>query len=840
MSNPTRSPHRRRPARVLGAAFACMALGTLCAPSSAPAQSVEAGCGASPLQLTRVQGEPGSIGLSITFTNRTAGDVTFTTTTIDPTFGTGGSFNTVLGGGGLGRSLAFVVQTESLPSGTGTVTVQLTSSATGPAVIGSCQYTFTILPAGTDTDGDSLFDAWESSGVDVDLNGSIDVTLPGASAQRRDLFVEADCMVSDANMNGSLGDAVDHTHCPIEGAVQDVVQAFANAPVNNPDGTRGIQLHVDTGALYGAGVIKSVNGTGGVVGTYGDLGGGNQIAEAGNEVIDFDGAVGDPGVSIYTLKATNFDARREAIYRYMIFGHQNNARATSFDCTSGWAEGIPGNDFMVTLGGLRDAAGALCWGGDANGFSVGSRAQQAGTLMHEFGHVLGLGHGGVDGVNTKPNYLSVMNYAMQQCSVTMVPGAGLPGGCDFSRIDLPDLNESGLDECAGIGPVLALGPVDWNGDMTNQGLTCANMANIAPIDINGDDVCVKPGPNGTLETTPTADDVVVGAEIHDGPDLGCDTMATGDDAQENAVGAAQPAPLAGAEDWNNLFYAYRTLPVYAPGISDPPLEESTPETLERARTLLAVMTEPIVGVVKTGPAEASPGEVITYTLKVTNTGHGPAIDAVLTDTLPDGSTVDFALGTLPAGGEVVKTVTYTVPINGGPGLVENRAAVSFTDLTSSAGSASGSASTDVVAPLNVVTSKVVGKGAGKSRVRVTGAFLTFPPGDVFSTAAGLTVRIRDAFNLDQQHTWLASECRAGERGRFLCRSADRTASARITPLPAAPGQYKFEIELRRRTIAAPFIGPLQVDLTHDTSLHRRGTIDQCKPTIGSTFLCRTL
>ena len=321
-----------------------------------------------------------------------------------------------------------------------------------------------------DTDGDSLLNDWELNGINVDGDTDIDIDLPGMGAApgRKDLFLEIDCLF-----------AADHTHCPLPGAIQDTVQAFANAPVPNVDGSTGVQLHVDVGNLYGQALNTATNvprtapGVGGMRGSFGNFGGGgDQINETSNTVVDWDGATGRAGTDFFTLK--DFDENRDRFFRYALFAHQTNYRAATDDCTSGWAKGIPGVNFIVSLGGA-DAAGNACWGTDAGGRSVGTRAEQAGTLMHEFGHTIGLQHGGGDGDNTKPNYLSVMNYTFQDCSVTAVP-AVLPGGCDYSRISLPTLNETlppGLDECAGIGPVLGLGGVDWDGVGGLTGATCA-------------------------------------------------------------------------------------------------------------------------------------------------------------------------------------------------------------------------------------------------------------------------------------------------------------------------------------------------------------------------------
>jgi hypothetical protein len=64
--------------------------------------------------------------------------------------------------------------------------------------------------------------------------------------------------------------------------------------------------------------------------------------------------------------------------------------------------------------------------------------------MHEFGHSLGLHHGGRNDDQFKPNYLSVMNYLFQ------MRGRVNDRPLDYSRFALPPLNENALVESAGI------------------------------------------------------------------------------------------------------------------------------------------------------------------------------------------------------------------------------------------------------------------------------------------------------------------------------------------------------------------------------------------------------
>lgn len=510
-------------------------------------------------------------------------------------------------------------------------------------------YTSNLAPTDVDADGDSLPDVWERYGADTDGDGTIDVDLRalGANADRADLFLELDCLTRyDAT------GAVEHTHCPVQNAVERVARAFADAPVANRDGTTGVQLHVDTGALHGAGVVFPVAGAGGVTATYGDLsmgaalGGGEQIAEAGNEIVDWNGAAGDPATSFFDLKAAHFGAARSGIFKYGLFVHQVNARAPANDCTSGWGGG---DNFMVSLGGVGTWGGP-CWGTDAGGASVGTEAQQAGTFLHEYGHTLALGHGGADGVNHKPNYLSVMNYSFQMCRVTSSPAAGLPGGCDLSRHALATLSEilpPGLDECAGVdGSVLGLGAVDFDGSGVLDGATCSPTTANVSADVNRD---------GALTA------------------------------------------LLGSNDWQRLRYRLWSR---SPGDSPPPpVVDADPQEIERAERQLVELMDPSLRV-EIGAAPGRPGETVAAEVRVANAvangSRGPALAARLAATRPDGSQQSFDLGLVALGATLSRSVELRIPADACPGSSSASATVRYQDVLGNDELASASAAIPVL------------------------------------------------------------------------------------------------------------------------------------------------
>ncbi|MFE5765815.1 hypothetical protein, partial [Streptomyces sp. NPDC056492] len=393
-----------------------------------------------------------------------------------------------------------------------------------------------------DADGDGLLDGWELNGYNADGDGTIDVDLPamGAARDHKDLFLELDWTPGRE---------------PTRAGIQAMKKAFAAAPPNagasaasrqtpkggsgvnappNPDGTSGINLHVDTGGLRDPGGREGGpvgtcsdgidNGADGLIdgldptcnraltdyldasvenpqptncaeGTNNDgdpftdehdpdclvgddLGGGGVIADPA--------ACGLDNATFYPAKSLNFAASRRLIFHYGVIAPQPGV-ATCPEQTGGEGE-VGGNDFIV--------------------FNT-----DAGTIMHELGHNLILRHGGFEPKpNCKPNYVSIMNYDLQDGIPRVGGGTILDYSPPRRTVDgksrgtgaLPPLKENALSEPTLLDPHdqvnrfvftdgtgqkvpndLDLSP-NWNGD-TDPPLE----ANLLPINIDN----AGPGPN---------------------------------------------------------------------------------------------------------------------------------------------------------------------------------------------------------------------------------------------------------------------------------------------------------------------------------------------------------
>jgi hypothetical protein len=301
----------------------------------------------------------------------------------------------------------------------GTCGIDITTQGNGDGD-GTAALTFKVDVINTlpDADGDGIPDVWESTGVT--LNGQF-INLPamGADPNKPDVFLQIDWM-QDATHNQSLSSA----------AIQQVVNAFANSPYTSPTGSRGINLHVDEGSG------STLNFTTGA--TWGSLSKARSIPWQ-NNLGTLTGGQYD-WTQFQAIKSANFDpSGRSPIFHYIIAGNYQEPPPSggSQNGSSGISRGIGTSDLLITLGGFT--------GG------VGTQLQQAGTLMHELGHNLGLKHGGNENTNYKPNYFSIMNYLYQ---VRGLDVGGTAGDIDYAGGTLPvlgPLNENTLNESNALG-----------------------------------------------------------------------------------------------------------------------------------------------------------------------------------------------------------------------------------------------------------------------------------------------------------------------------------------------------------------------------------------------------
>jgi hypothetical protein len=336
-----------------------------------------------------------------------------------------------------------------------------------------------------DSDGDGIPDAWELFGVDFNENSLVDFHPLFANPYIKDVFVEIDAMSGQAPDMANLSRVVTGNPGMGDGFNNAPWELVQNVPINGI-GQDGIHLHLE---LSDTDLPKATWDND----DYGYL----EDLKAGWFGVPHERT---------SPNAANILAAKRLFYRYCLFA--DHIVGTN-SATTGRGQ-IGGNDFFLTKG--------------TNSASADSDAVP-GTFMHELGHTLGLLHGGSDGVNLKPNYHSVMNYAwVDSAWYNKTNGWTL----DYSRVAFSDLHETNLNEQVGLsvpashsGHQIPAGPAKINGITVGPNLVTEGTAN---IDWNL---------NTTFDALPSVADI-------------------------NYWGGDPPSPgqlLKGSEDWSGLqFY----------------------------------------------------------------------------------------------------------------------------------------------------------------------------------------------------------------------------------------------------------------------------------------------
>ncbi len=291
-----------------------------------------------------------------------------------------------------------------------------------------------VIKESIDSDGDGLLDDWEEFGL-KDGKGNMILDLPamGANKYMKDLFVQVDWMhrtgfpvFINLPLLGEVSFKVrDLTTAPSSKALEMVRKQFLD---------HGIHLHIDMGPDS---VMKYEDGK---AVTWGDLSaGGNRLQykdvfEIGSNYEHWNRVVTD------YLPKNRWNVFRHAFF-VNTFSENGKMQGT------GLASDIPGQAFIVAVEDIYD-----------------NNLAMAGTFMHELGHTLGLGHGGDDHTNGKPNHLSVMNYLFQLSGLAysknnfehlmdfLFGEKEAYKRLNFSEYALPALNEKVLREKDGIDP----------------------------------------------------------------------------------------------------------------------------------------------------------------------------------------------------------------------------------------------------------------------------------------------------------------------------------------------------------------------------------------------------
>jgi len=289
--------------------------------------------------------------------------------------------------------------------------------------------------------------------------------------------------------------------------------------------------------------------------------------------------------------------------------------------------------------------------------------------MHELGHSLALQHGGDEAgaidpdtkleiFNHKPNYLSIMNYSFQ---ITGLIKDEVDGFFDYSRFELPTIDEGALDELNGLdgGPQIEAYGTRFRVQFpffcipdTLEVLWASEDSANGPINWNCDPI---------INVLGTVQSDVNGA------------------GGENQI-------LTSFNDWANLDFRAGNIGAGIGGapieISEEEFDAAPPEITPDQDILISRITEPRVQLSKTvTPGNVAAGDSVAYTTRMLNSDSSAAEEVFVTYTLPPGfsyisdSTTGDTAENPNISGQQLTWGPFVVPPNGSSVTLSFRASV---------------------------------------------------------------------------------------------------------------------------------------------------------------------